>query len=856
MKIKFQSMMLACVALMGVFATSCTDDALVEASRNYGDQPFELTVSQSGSDSRLALEQDGLTTMWEPGDKLVLVDKTRTLAPIYLNCTLEEKAATATFMSESGVPAGDYYVIYNYNENLAYGHKGFQSVDDINSHDDLVLWAELNIAEGVSSATVELKHLYAKVRVELQNAPEDPAMMGFQIGMYSSKKGFPVFKQFTSTGLVDAEYGYNPNSMNYNSNYTYFPSSRKFHNIRFGNYYPTSSYVEPGEEGGEGSYTYDWSKAEGLSALVLPADLTGEDMFFYVMSGNTCYEFKKTGVNIKAGTSYKVVLDINDATVSSLGQSYDNDSGQTLYQLSSAANWRHAAYWNCCEDYGNLIYYGHAYEITQSIDFTDEYFFPISTTKLKGGGNTLSNINLDWSNEDNVGLIRHEWNARNANRELQNMQFSDLACQVSNLTLENVTFKGNNYVGALGGWNIDASNCSVIGTSVVQGNNYVGGFVGVNNFNMYSFGNMAEMSSSYIKLSDVRIGASCTVSGKNYIGGIVGGYASTDYSYSELSPSSSIMLMESAKSEATVAGSEDYVGGIFGKLGGNINAQSSSTNINFTMEDYTFSLIKCVNEGAVTGRHYVGGIGGDFAMTCNNYSSTLDRVVLSQSCSTGDVTGETKVGGILGSSMATPNICYSIGEIKATTSTVGGIVGDFSMGYQARIANCYSLATISAGDNEKTGGIVGNAGGGMMGVTIKNCYYAADPDTYSFGGIVGYSAGSTNVTNCLTTLNSLGTNLGDHSISTGADSDGDGYPDWDYNGDGVYDNNDLYINCPDDTTGSIAAVTSILENIEVINGDNAYSTNIWPIETYPWYCVKFASFQADTDAPGFDNDTI
>ena len=35
------------------------------------------------------------------------------------------------------------------------------------------------------------------------------------------------------------------------------------------------------------------------------------------------------------------------------------------------------------------------------------------------------------------------------NRELQNMQFSDLACQVSNLTLENVTFKGNNYVGAL-----------------------------------------------------------------------------------------------------------------------------------------------------------------------------------------------------------------------------------------------------------------------------------------------------------------------------------------------------------------------------------------------------------------------
>ena len=832
MKIKFQSMMLACVALMGVFATSCTDDALVEASRNYGDQPFELTVSQSGSDSRLALEQDGLTTMWEPGDKLVLVDKTRTLAPIYLNCTLEEKAATATFMSESGVPAGDYYVIYNYNENLAYGHKGFQSVDDINSHDDLVLWAELNIAEGVSSATVELKHLYAKVRVVLENAPN--AGSNYQIGMYSSKKGFPVFKLFTSSGLVDAEYGINPNSMIYNGNYSYFQSNRRFHNIRFG-YYTGQWTGEPD------NMSVDWSSAEALSALVLPADLTGEDMFFYVFKeeegGTTCYEFKKEGVNIKAGTSYKVVLDMNQANaISTLSSTYDNDTYQYVYSLTNASDWRHAAY----KSLGSC-----SYQVTQNIDFKDDYFFPIATNRLIGGDKTLSNINLDWSSEDNVGLIRYEWNAMEGNRELRNTQLFDYATQISNLTLENVTFKGNNYVGALGGVNINANNCEVIGSSVVSGSNYVGGLVGVNK--------LSDMT--LLKFTDVRIGSSCTVSGKNYVGGIVGGCITTDYS--NIWPSSSIMLMESVKSEATVTGTEDYVGGIWGKLGGSIYMGYTSTDVSFTMEDYTFSLIKCVNEGAITGRHYVGGIGGDFSITCNNYSSTLDRVVLSQSCSTGDVTGDTKVGGILGSSMATPNICYSIGEINATTSTVGGIVGDFSMGYQARIANCYSLATISAGDNEKTGGIVGLAGGGMMGVTIKNCYYAADPDTYSFGGIVGYSAGSSNVINCLTTLKSLGTNLGEHREPTDCpDYDNDGVPDQDWNGDGNYDINDLYYIFDDVTTGSIAAVTSILENIEVINGDNAYSTNYWPLETYPWYCVKFASFQADTDAPGFDNDTI
>lgn len=830
--------MLACVALMGVFAASCTDDALMEASSNYGDQPFELTVSQSGPDSRLELGSDGLTTMWEPGDKLVLVDKTRSLAPIYLTCKLEEKASTATFVSESGVPAGNYYVIYNYNENLAYGHKGFQSVDDINSHDDLVLWADLNIAEGVSQASVELQHLYAKVRVVLENVP-DNFFSSLRIGMYSSKKGFPVFKQFTNTGLVDAEYGINPNSMYYNGNYTYFPSNRKFHNIPFGYY--------NGEWNGEAeNMTFDYTKSEGKSALLLPADLTGEDMFFYVFkedeSSTTCYEFKKEGVNIKAGTSYKVLLDMNQANaISTLSSTYDNDTYQYVYSLTNASDWRHAAY----KSQGSC-----SYQVTQNIDFTNEHFFPIATNNLRGGGNTLSNINLDWPDEDNVGLIRHECNEeRNGNRELQNVQLYERRSAVSNLTLENVTFKGKNYVGALGGWNIKASNCNVIGTSVVQGNNYVGGLVGVNCFvdsEMYFVLNFA----------DVRIGQSCTVSGENYVGGILGGYVET-YFYS-YDTNSSIMLMESAKSEATITGT-DYVGGIFGKLGGNIYTQSTSTSINFTMEDYTFSLIKCVNEGNVTGRHYVGGIGGDFAMTCNNYSSTLDRVVLSQSCSTGNVTGETKVGGILGSSMATPNICYSIGEIKATTSTVGGIVGDFSSGYQARIANCYSLAKISAGNNEKTGGIVGLAGGGMMGTTITNCYYAADPDTYSFGGIVGYSAGSTNVINCLTTLNSLGTNLGTHKERNWVeDNNNDGLPDYgeDTDNDGDSDNDDLYYFYYDNTTGSIAPVTSIRENINVINGDNAYSTDIWPLETYPWYCVKFASFSADTNSPDFGQDTI
>ena len=826
MKLK-KSFMMACLALFSASFASCTDDALIEASDKYVGQPFELTVNQSNSDSRLELGQDGLSTVWEPGDKLVLVDKTRTLAPIFLNCTLKEKSNTATFVAENGVPAGDYYVIYNYNESLAYGHKKFQSIDQINSDDDLVLWNELSITEGDSNASISLQHMYAKVRVILQNAPTHSGM-GFQIGMYSSKKGFPANKMFTNSGLVDAEYGINPNSMNYTHTSTYFPSNRKFHNIRFGRYACEYVYDEETD-----TSTEDWSKVTELSALVLPADLSDEDIYFYVIDNNKCYEIKKSGVNIKGGTSYKVVLDLNKATISEL-------TWGDYMQIEDAADWRHAAYRNEMQV---------GYELTQDIDFKQEAFFPIAAHSLYGGNHTLSNIELDWADEDNVGLARNEWDEHRyigVDHDLGCAQLMDYVTTISDLTIENITIKGNNFVGAFGGWNINVNNCKVIGTSVVEGKgNYVGGIVGINRLD------------SSTKLINVRIGQNCSVSGKNYVGGIVGRYVPANYYGSLGTISSSMMLLESCKSEGKVTGIEDYVGGIFGKMGGSyFSNNSNNTSIDFAMDDFTFSLIKCENEGTVTGRHYVGGVGGDFAVTCYNYSSTLDRVVLSQSSSNGKVTGDTKVGGILGSTQASVNICYSTSEVSASTSAVGGIVGDFSMGYQARIANCYSLATIS-GTNVQVGGIIGNAGGGAMGATILNCYYAADPNTYSYGGIVGYSGGSVTVSNCLTTLNSLGYNLGVHLVPTGCpDDNNDGIADWDWNNDGIINMDDLYYNYGDNISNSLTAVTSILANKNIINGDNAYSSSIWPIATYPWECVKFANFSADTNSPDYNDDTI
>lgn len=833
MKSRMKSMMLACVALTSVFFANCTDDALMEASENYAGRPFELTVQQPSNGSRLALGgEKQLQTEWESGDQLVLVNKAGGKAPIYLTCTLAEgeTASSAKFASESGVPSGDYYVIYNYNEKMAYDYKQFQTIEQINEKDELVLWADLNIPENTYSANVDLQHLYAMIRVELINMPESKPWNGYQIGVYSSKKGFPMYRLFTNTGIVDAEYGLDPNSM-YSSNYTYFASNRKYHNICFGQYRGVEEMVT--DEHGMSYTTYDWEQAKGLSALILPADLRNEDIFFYVLdeSNYICYETKMAnGINFKAGTNYTIKLDLSNTEKTKRTELHENRTNDdyTYRQIGNAAEWRHAVYRN----------YGY-YEIIADIDFKDDYFFPINANRLKGNDHKLSNINLDWSAENNVGLIK---------TDAGNFGMGDSQSTIFNLTLENVTFRGKNEVGALGGKNIVANKCSVIGTSVISGEDYVGGMVGRNEYYNYA--------SASIEMVDLRVGQECTISGKNYVGGILGRYMN-GYNDSQFNLESSRTLLKSCKSEATVTATGDYVGGIFGKIGGNQNNSYSSINMMNYEEKYTLSVEKCINEGAVTGVNYVGGIGGDFAVICHD-NTIEDRVVLKESYSEGNVSGVQKVAGILGATRAAVNTCYSIGEISASETEIGGIVGriegDGMMG-NARIANCYSLATLSVGNNGHIGGIVGNAGGGLYGgSTIINCYYAADPDTYEFGGIVGNSVGYCSVTNCVTTLASLGLNLGPHQINTGADSDGDGYPNWDWNNDGVWDNNDIWTNAADIITNSKISVPSILAELSVINADEKYSTNVW--SGYSWNCVKFASFEVDTDSDDFDDETV
>jgi hypothetical protein len=789
-----------------------------QSGQNQGTGRFELTVSsQSEAQSRMVLGNDGVTTAWKPGDQLVLVDKSGAKSPIYLDCTLEEGTASkATFVSESGVPAGAYWVIYNYNENLVYGNKTFESISDVNANDDLVLYAELNVVEGTSSASIEMKHLYALIRVVLKNLPNPNSYHDCYVGMYSTQKGLSKYKQFTSSGLVNADYGYTY-SMSYGYTENYHPSDEKIHNMFLG-------YYQVGTNGYYDSEKDQWieydtqTESEGKVALVLPEDLSAEEVFFYVIGDNKCYEFKKSigKVNLKAGTNYKVVLDFNDSenmTETTLQTSNNNSIG-TIYSINSPEEWRHAAYRSSFE-------YFPSFSIDENIDFEGKYFFPISAAYILGNNHTLSNITLNRENESNVGLYRFD------NQCLYGWYWDDIRCSISDLTLENAQIIGKDYVGAFGGCNVNATNCKLIGNSGIKGNGYfVGGITGWCNLSNYVTNNYEQ---SCARISNCTVGQNCSVSGLYYVGGIVGAY---DDCRGDLWWYTSSRLITGCTSSATVKG-DDYVGGIFGKLGGSVERQESLTSLYFSMDDYTLTLSGCKNYGSVSGNNYVGGIGGDFAVTSNNSYDSSDgtsreRVVLNRSLSEGTVTGNKYVGGILGSTIGFVNTCYSIGTIEAKDSEVGGIVGSHNEGYyQSAISNCYSLADIKAGANGYAGGIMGRG----SYVTIKNSYYAREdmlPD-----GILGCSDGYCTIENCLTATSSLSTNLISRAIT---DSWG----------------NIIYP--ADVVTNSFTSVESILDNKSIINGDNAYSDNIWT--NYPYECVKFDSFSAEVENPDLNSDTI
>jgi len=199
--------------------------------------------------------------------------------------------------------------------------------------------------------------------------------------------------------------------------------------------------------------------------------------------------------------------------------------------------------------------------------------------KFDGDGHVITDLYINRSSTDYVGLFGRTDGA-----------------EISNIGLVGGSVRGDDYVGALVGFNDDYSS---ITTSYATGNvtgddDYVGGLVGRNE-------DHSSITCSY---------ATGNVTGDDYVGGLVG------YNDDHSSITTSF-----ATGNVTGDGSnDDYIGGLVG-----YNYDHSS-------------ITNCYARGSVTGDDYVGGLVG-----YNRYDSTIKK-----SYATGYVSGDDDVGGLLG----------------------------------------------------------------------------------------------------------------------------------------------------------------------------------------------------------------
>ncbi|MDH8677546.1 hypothetical protein QE109_05275, partial [Fusibacter bizertensis] len=125
-----------------------------------------------------------------------------------------------------------------------------------------------------------------------------------------------------------------------------------------------------------------------------------------------------------------------------------------------------------------------------------------------------------------------------------------------------------------------------------------------------------------------------------------------------------------------------------------------------------------------SGRNYVGALIGYSYMTTVSNCSVVG---------TGQITGGTSVGGLIGSmSAGIVSECYSDIAVTASSADVGGLIGNASN--QGIVEKSYSTGNVSA-TYYRAGGLVGSG----SGVIIRECYATGDvTGKQSVGGLIGY----------------------------------------------------------------------------------------------------------------------
>jgi|GEM_PF-3782648 len=271
------------------------------------------------------------------------------------------------------------------------------------------------------------------------------------------------------------------------------------------------------------------------------------------------------------------------------------------------------------------------------------------------------------------------------------------------------------YVGGIAGYiNHNLKNCTNTADVYAPKASYVGGLVG-----RASYGNW---SPTYTKLTNTG-----NVTGASYTSGIVGEiYASFGIGYSD---STQTFTLTDLKNSGAITGTGAKVGGIVGNFYANITHEGSHTSW------MRMVATKLQNTGDVTGESHVGGLFG------NAYTDTGDSTI-TDSSSSADITGKYYVGGLAGQ-LDNIQLLSSSNEGSTVTATeyqiddssynafVGGYVG---RGYL--INDCHNAVPITY---ESLGRYVGGIAG-YITHNLHDCTNTADvyaPRSSYVGGLVG-----------------------------------------------------------------------------------------------------------------------
>ena len=348
---------------------------------------------------------------------------------------------------------------------------------------------------------------------------------------------------------------------------------------------------------------------------------------------------------------------------------------------------------------------------------------------------------------------------------------------VKNLTLTDATVSvggSGEYVGMLAGVNEGAlENLSITGSCLAADCDLVGAVVGAQMGRAKNllinatvtgsravggaFGNV--VTTAFEKQTGITFEGS--VNGYEWVGGIAG--AATDI-YNEIDTVADVAYFDNALNKGSVTGTY-YVGGIVGyavpssytKTTSSGKGGSSSSTV---YDQLDLHVNSSVNEGAIVGVDYVGGLVGamgvkektmtGFTGSCANrskvkgtyyvggYVGSAEGVTLEGLTNTHEVEGEAKVGGIAGYAYGIKNSTNE-GKIVSTgvyytgwanTGGVAGSVGDAE--------NCTNRGEVASA-NGYVGGVFGFVSG-----SVKGCTNAGNVTALKYvGGVCGGVEGGT-----------------------------------------------------------------------------------------------------------------